>query len=78
LEQVSAWLELSQLPKKPRPPLLLQDLDGCWLSTVKLELKNASLSGLMHSCRQLDGIKHLVRAAAIVQKSRQKAMKMQP
>jgi hypothetical protein len=68
VQQVSAWLELSQLPRKPRPPLLLQDLDGCWSSAVKLELKNTSLSGLMHSCRQLQGIKYLVRVVAIVHK----------
>jgi hypothetical protein len=57
--QISGSLHLHQLPVEPRPPLLLRDLDGCWLKSVQLQLKDVSLSSLLVYGDSLRGIKHL-------------------
>jgi hypothetical protein len=70
-QQISGTLELSQLPRKGRPPLLMRGLDGSWLESVKLQLKDVSSAGLLQHAGQLRGIRHLklVRVFAVVHAS---------
>jgi hypothetical protein len=56
---ISASMKLSQLPRKPRPPLLMRDLDGCWLSNVRLQLTHVSFRSLLRCSNQLNGVHHL-------------------
>jgi hypothetical protein len=58
-QQISGSLCYCQLPVQPRPPLLLRDPDGSWLSNVQLKLTCFSLSSLLRRADQLRGIKHL-------------------
>jgi hypothetical protein len=67
-QQISGSLQISlYFPRKRRPPLLMRDPDGCWLDSVHLQLKDVSLSSLLHCGDQLHGIKHLklVRVVAV-------------
>jgi hypothetical protein len=68
-QQISGSLQPDELHNEPRPPLLLRGLDECWLETVKLQLKDISLSSLQQHADQMRGIKHLklVRVSAVMQ-----------
>jgi hypothetical protein len=58
IEEISVALDFAQLPQKPRPSLLLREVDGSWLA-MKLKLQRASLTSLKRSSEYLAGIKHL-------------------
>jgi hypothetical protein len=47
----------------------MRDLDGCWLSNVRLQLTHVSIPNLMRCSGQLNGVHHLtlVRSAACMQ-----------